>query len=120
MVEADLAFRQFTDAHETARVLLLDPADDPARRDEGLALCRRRPGAISRCSTGPTGLRSPLVTNLPAASQAELREQVGEVLMLGALALARQAAGLAPDRRRDARAHRLALECPGRTLLRTG
>ena len=36
-----LAFRQLADAHEAARILLLDPAADPARRDEGIAACRR-------------------------------------------------------------------------------
>jgi len=93
-VEAALVLRQFIDAHETARVLLLDPADDPARRDEGLALCRSALGRYEVLGR-PDWPRSPLVTNLPAASRAELRAQVGEVLMLGARALARQAAGLA-------------------------
>jgi serine/threonine protein kinase/tetratricopeptide (TPR) repeat protein len=92
-VKAALTLRQFGDGHETARVLLLDPADDPARRDEGLALCRSllEPYEVLERSDWP---RSPLITNLPPVSQAELRGRIGEVLLLGARGLARQTAGL--------------------------
>jgi eukaryotic-like serine/threonine-protein kinase len=99
-VEAALAFRQLADAHETARVLLLDPTDDPARREEGIATCRRALegyGVLDSLSWPQT----PLARDLPAASQAELRVHVGELLMLWARALARQAAGWEPARRAE-------------------
>ncbi|QEH32714.1 Serine/threonine-protein kinase PrkC [Aquisphaera giovannonii] len=97
-VEAEQAFRRLADDHEAARILLLDPADDPARREEGLALCRRALGRYEVLDR-PDWARSYLITSLPAASQAELKEQVGEVLLLGARALNRQSSGLAPDQR---------------------
>jgi serine/threonine protein kinase/Flp pilus assembly protein TadD len=97
-LEAAFAFRQLTDAHETARIHLLDPANEPALRREGIATCRRvleRYGVLRSLEWG----QSALVQNLPPASQAELRLQVGELLTLSARALAHEAEGLRNARR---------------------
>jgi tetratricopeptide (TPR) repeat protein len=89
---AALASRQLADVHETARILLLDPTDDPALRERGVAVCREAL-ALYGVLDSPGWLRSRLVADLPAASQSAVRGQVGELLLLGARALARQAAG---------------------------
>jgi tetratricopeptide (TPR) repeat protein len=98
--EAALDFRQLADAHEMARILLLDPTDDPALREQGVAVCR---GALGRYGVFDSAgwPHSPLVSNLPAESRAELRGQIGELLLLGARSLARQAAGREPARRAE-------------------
>jgi eukaryotic-like serine/threonine-protein kinase len=92
-VEAAHALRQLADGQEVAGILLLDPSADPARRAEGIAACRK---AIERYAVldSPGWLQSSLVVNLPAEAQSELRDRVGDVLMLWAGALGRQAAGL--------------------------
>ncbi|HMB07562.1 MAG TPA: protein kinase, partial [Isosphaeraceae bacterium] len=99
-VEAALAFRQLADAHEVARVLLLDPADDPARRAEGVAVCRRALGRYGVLDS-PSWPQGPLARDLPAGMRAELRAHVGELLMLWARACAREASGLEPTRRAE-------------------
>src|SRR5262249_17806792 len=75
-----------------------DPAADPERRREGLALCREALGRYG-LPEGADWSRSPLVTNLPAASRAALGAQLGETLVLGARALARQATAAGPAAR---------------------
>jgi serine/threonine protein kinase/Tfp pilus assembly protein PilF len=97
---AELAYRKLADAHETARVLLLDPTDDPALRQQGLEVCRGALGPYGAFDS-PGWMHSPLVSNLPAASRAELRAQIGEFLLLGARALARQAPGQVPAKRAE-------------------
>jgi serine/threonine protein kinase/tetratricopeptide (TPR) repeat protein len=101
-LEAALAFRELAEAHESARVHLLDPADLPALREEGIASCRK---ALERYGVNlndpQAWRRSPLVTNLSDGERAEVRARLGELLMLWARALARQAAGEAPGRRAE-------------------
>jgi len=114
-VEAALAFRRLVDEHETARILLLDPAEDRFRRHEGMVACRRALERYGVLET-PSWPQSPLVANLSANEQTELRTHVGELLMLWARALARQSAGHDTARRtelvRDAlRRNTLAQSC---------
>jgi tetratricopeptide (TPR) repeat protein len=98
-VEAALAFRQLSEDHEEARILLFDPASDPMRRDEGIAACRR---ALQRYGVlgSPSWQQAPLVQDLAPEDRKTLRDRIGELLMLGARGLARQVAGL--DRAWDA------------------
>jgi tetratricopeptide (TPR) repeat protein len=97
-VRAAVAFRQLAEAHESARVLLFEPTADPERRREGLAFCREALRGYG-LPANVEWLRSPLVTNLPEPSRDALRAKVGEILVLGARALARQAAAAEPAAR---------------------
>ncbi|HEX8203605.1 MAG TPA: tetratricopeptide repeat protein, partial [Isosphaeraceae bacterium] len=99
-MEAAAALRRLAEEDEAARVLLLDPAVDGARRAEGIATCRR---ALERYGVleSPSWPRSRLVRNLPAADRDELRARVGELLMLWARALARQTTDPDPARRAE-------------------
>jgi serine/threonine protein kinase/predicted Zn-dependent protease len=97
-VEAALAFRQLCEDHEEARILLLDPASDPMRREAGIAACRRaldRYGVLASRSWQ----QSPLVQDLAPGDRPALWEHLGELLLLGARGQARQASGFDPARR---------------------
>jgi eukaryotic-like serine/threonine-protein kinase len=99
-MRAELALRQFAEAHEEALVHLLDPSGDPARIEEGIAACRRALGRYGVLDS-PSWARSALVRYLPGDDQARVRAGVGEVLMFWARALARQADGQDPSRRAE-------------------
>ena len=118
-VEAAHALRGLADDHEAASVLLLDPGVDAARSEEGVAACRR---ALERFGVleSPAWIRSPLVRDLPARGQAELRGRVGDLLMLWARALARQAGGLDPDRRAELLGDALRRNARAELVLRPG
>lgn len=94
-VEAAHALQQLINAQEVALVHLLNPAASPARRDEGIAACRRALAPYGVLES-PDWEQSRLVRDLPAARRDELRSRIGELLMLWARALARQAANRPP------------------------
>ncbi len=93
-LEAAHTYEALTADHEAALTLLLDHS----HRDEGIAACRRgleRYGVLSTTAWQ----QSALVRGLSAADQIELRSRVGELLLLWARALAKEAAGANSERR---------------------
>jgi tetratricopeptide (TPR) repeat protein len=80
-LEAVDTLKQFRDEWRAGQLALLDGLGGPAASADGLALCRR---ALDRYHVldDPHWTDLPVVRRLPEDQQAELREELGELLLL--------------------------------------
>jgi eukaryotic-like serine/threonine-protein kinase len=95
---ADDALLRLAEDYEEANICLLDPAAGAARRAEGVAACRRALARFRVLEDPSWQDRSPC-RDLPPAARAELRDGVGELLLLWSRDLAARSAALAPPER---------------------
>ena len=90
-VEAAESFRRLEDERREAIALLTTPDVDPALIDEGLEYCHRiiqRYGVLN----GSFWNENALVANLVPTARSRLREDIGDLLVLGAVAYSSRAA----------------------------